>query len=104
MATDCLPKAKSSRSTDERDNLLLLPAKVVTFAAMGSALFAIVAPLFTGEPAPPRIDPFSYILIGVLGVVVMTLLVEQQRRVRELERLLKDHDAHAEPVAGSDGG
>jgi hypothetical protein len=40
----------------------------------------------------------------VLGVVVMTLLVEQQRRVRELERLLKDHDAHAEPVAGSDGG
>jgi hypothetical protein len=38
--------------------------------------------------------------IGVLGVMVMTLLV----RVRELERLLKDHDAHAEPVAGSDGG
>jgi hypothetical protein len=100
MATDCLPKAKSTRSTDERDNLLILPAKVVILAAMGSALFAIVAPLFTGEPVPPRIDPFAYMFIGVLGVMVMTLLV----RVRELERLLKDHDAHAEPVAGSDGG
>ncbi len=104
MATECVPNTKSPHSTDARDNLLLLPVKLLSCAGMGMFLFWTVAPLVTGKPTPPRIDPHAYMLIGVLGVVVMSLWAEQQRRVRELERLLKDHNAHAEPVAGSDGG
>jgi hypothetical protein len=42
--------------------------------------------------------------IGALGIGVYNVLGEQQKRLRELERLLKDHRTHAEPRAGSDGG
>ena len=104
MATECVPNTKSARSTDARDNLLLLPVKLLICACMGMFLLSTVAPLVTGKPTLPHIDPHAYMLIGALGVVVMSLWAEQQRRFRELERLLKDHNVHAEPVAGSDGG
>ena len=104
MASECLSNVKPTRSTDDRDNQLLLLGRLLSLAAIAMGLFAIVAPLFTGKPAPAHIDPHAYMGIGALGIGVYNVLGEQQKRLRELERLLKDHRTHAEPRAGSDGG
>jgi hypothetical protein len=104
MATECLSDVTSNRSKDDRDNLRLLLVRLICFAAMAMGLFAIVAPFFIGMPAPPRIDHYAYMVIGALGMSIHNLFGEQQRRVRELERLLKDHRTHAVPRAASGGG
>jgi hypothetical protein len=104
MATETLPSLKPARSSEDRNKLLWLPIKLMTWVPMAMGLFGVVAPLVIGKPFPQYFDPIVYMVISALGAAAMGVLGAQELRIRELERLLEVRIADAEPGAGSDGG
>jgi hypothetical protein len=104
MATEYLPSVKPARPSEDRNKLLWLPIKLMTWVPMAMGLFGVVATLVSGKQFPPSFDPIVYIVISALGAAAMGVLGAQELQIRELERLIKGHIADAEPGAGSDGG
>lgn len=74
--------------------LRLLPVYAVGVYAFGMGMFWAAAGLSRSTPYPPG-DPGAYIAVGLLGAAVVHSLRDQERRIQELERQLRERGGDA---------